>query len=464
MPKLIVAVLISLLVMGSVLAQDTTSNFDEFQFQHVAVIRAYPAVDNNGRRVVFYSENEQITVDFPAGLTRAIVIAEIPLLTLPNPESSFILLEFVAEPQGYRTWIADSTSRTIKPVETPCPINDLSYEEQWVYLSLGDQTFLCNKITGVMSPPLPDNLEWGYTGYGSVDVPDMSPDGRFVLLRGAFDLGNRYGWRVYSYEVGSQTFRTLGELGGFGEPQVRFLAWLTPTQFVMLADDMPEWSSRNFHLGDASKQDSLHFALSKLRFLPRIVPDPLSFEDMQAVFHDGPTPGPCFLEVYDVATRRAATYDTGSLCEYGVIIPDGSGDRLYRAVYPEAALVRFNHVTGTRRNLFAGEIEAIGAVSPDGQLVQIALGNNGIVDSDQDPDANFGYAIEPTEYTLMDLNNGTFLGRVPASATWLSPTQLFDETESLQCGRRWCECRANAWGNSAGTAPFQIAAAEDELQ
>jgi hypothetical protein len=123
----------------------------------------------------------------------------------------------------------------------------------------------------------------------------------------------------------------------------------------------------------------------------------------------------------------SVTYPMSTLCDYGVVIPDGTGDRLYQAMYPSAGLVRYNHVTGERHHIFVGEVERLGSVSPRGTYARIGLGGSGIIDKIQDSSDDFD---DPKDWPLViRLSDGAFMGYVPSDAIWLSDQHLwYDRT------------------------------------
>jgi hypothetical protein len=117
----------------------------------------------------------------------------------------------------------------------------------------------------------------------------------------------------------------------------------------------------------------------------------------------------------------------GSLCEVGVEITDGSGDFLYRSMFP-TALVRYNFHTGARDHLYVGEIEALGTVSPDGHHALIALDDNGQIDSYQQTYLERIETFTPTSYHVFNLNTQTIIGEVSGLTNWLGSSHLYDRT------------------------------------
>jgi hypothetical protein len=402
----------------------------------VELVEVYPVADNIARTFSIYQDDIWLTLNYPDDFSEAAFRGyRRPAVTLPDlsqpPNGVFILLEVTIanDMHIHSPWIVDFANRRFDEMENFCQLTYFDFENPWVYLEQDENVFLCNWRTGETSPLLPVQMTWGESDYGGIDQPDLSPDGRYLVMRGFFsdETTHTYHTRIYSYEIETQTIRFIGIISRFYD-FIGFGGWSNAPGFAIVGSYMPEWMPSDSYRGDASISGSLEQPTSASKQIPiRRVLDPPGFEKMYAVMSDGASLGPCFIQFYDAETEQRTDYDTGDLCEYGLIIPDGSGDQLYRSIFPNAAVVRFNYHTGTRRSLFIGEVELIRDISPDGRFAFIALGNSGIVDSHQEPDLNFGFEITPTEYVIMDLQNGHISNRVPASTKWLSTTYLYDE-------------------------------------
>lgn len=432
MLKKALVVLWFLTAASTILAQTTLPHPATIFDDSVTILQVHPVVDNVQRTLTLYQDDAWQTIPYPNYLTeidepRVHRVDGIWPSIFQRPDQSYIFLEPEHDEVERRTWVTNPEYTRLHTISLPCGEDTtLSQGNSWIYTSIGEETYLCNGITSEVSPPLPEpGGSWGYTGYSLVDQPDMSPDGRYLILRGAL-TGNNYGDRFYSYEIETRTFRVIGEVRGFFD-HIGFSYWLSPSYFVVTARDMPEWSTTFQYVGNAGEINSLQSAISMLRFFPCPVYDPPGLEVMYAVMGDGQTAGPCFINFYDAETGQTRPYDTGALCEYGIPIPDGSGDQLFRAIYPSAVVVRYNVFTGTRQNLYVGEVETLGPVAPDGSRGLIALDDSGVVDTDQDPEFNFGVELEPTEYVVMDLDNGDILGSVPADVEWLTASYLYNQ-------------------------------------
>lgn len=305
-----------------------------------------------------------------------------------------------------------------------CHTTTFDLDRPWVFASVGDDVILCNWITGEVSPPLPHPLGLDSTDEISQYPPGVSPDGRYLVF-GAGIYPEPYS--RYSYDTETHTPRLMGTITERYD-EIREFGWLTPTHFFLIYSDMPEWSQQDVYVADVTAINSLHYVISRTRYRPVRMSDPPGFQEMAAAMQDGWHNGPCILEIYDATTDKTSHHDTGDLCEYGIPIPDGSGDQLFRAIYPNARVVRFNVYTGVQRSLFTGEVETLGAVSPDGRWGLIGLGDSGVIDTHHDAHYEFGMILPPREYVVMDLETGEIVGRVPAEAVWIDGTHLHDGT------------------------------------
>lgn len=294
----------------------------------------------------------------------------------------------------------------------------------WVFIRLGDAIVLCNWLTREVSPPLPHPLGLDSIGELSQYLPRISPDGRYLVFGAGIHPEPYY---YYSYDTATYTPRLMGRITERYD-EFREFGWLTPTHFFMIYSDMPQWSSQDVYVADVTAINSLHYVISRTGYRPVQTTNPPGFQQMSAAMNDGWHHGPCILEIYDVTTDKISQYDTGDLCEYGIPIPDGSGDQLFRAIYPNARVVRFNIYTGVQRSLFTGEVETLGAVSPDGRWGLVGLGDSGVIDTHHDAHYEFGVILPPSQYVIMDLTDGNIIGRVPAEAVWIDQTHLHDQT------------------------------------
>jgi hypothetical protein len=313
----------------------------------------------------------------------------------------------------------------------------------WVFTRDDEGWRLCSIVTGERSELIgnPDTS----SDFGYPVLPAISPDGNWAVYMEYDDSQGYPAIRhFYSYNLNSDEILSLGSIRPQFSESVTIARWIDSTHFVVTMSEMPEWSTRWIYVGNAAQSDSLDYAAAMLRFSPRILLDPPSVEGLDAAMLDGPSAGPCFLEHYDVQTREHILYDTGDLCEYGIPIPDGSGDRLYLALEPSVTLTRFNFRTGHRSNLFSGEIETIHSVSPGGRYAVLGIGDDGVVEMSQDPNPNWSicnmvdmYPDECLEryvhvYPVVDLTTGELIREFPESGVWITDdTILVEDAQQL---------------------------------
>jgi hypothetical protein len=420
----------------------------------VVILTVHPIIDNAARTLWVYVNDAWRAIAYPdALLALESDSAYEALPMIQRADSLYLALETRADAPGRQVWLADPARAQLEAINAPCNTETFSFSYPWVYLDAEGQAVLCNWTTGALSPPLPDDFDWRLAMMNG--LPTVSPDGRFVVLHSPIpgEAGQTIE-RFYSYEVESEQFRLMGEITDRVD-LIGVEGWLTPTIFLVMSENMPEWSMRQRYVGHADEADSLHFALRARRIPPRQAENPPELRAMPSVLKDGSTPGPCLLHIYDATTRQVSTHDTGALCEYGLPIPDGSGDELYRALYPAAEVVRYNVRAGIGRTLFRGEVERLGEISPGGGYALIVLGHNGVVDRPHDmsewDDPNYPTEALDLHEVVIDLETGALLGRLPAEARWVGEGVLFDDAQRY---------RVEAGGLSVKPLPGAVLLAE----
>jgi hypothetical protein len=420
----------------------------------VEVLYTYPAFDDPHRTLYLYRDGDWQSYPYPdeldttsfeeAGWDRPLFYA------FERPDATWLIVQ--RDPDmlfgGFYniSWTFDPTNGVFRRIIPPCDATEETMSawvnmepifltergpvpNPWVYAEENGQTILCSMLTEEKSVPLPGNVVTG-SGYGiSPFLPDISPDAKMAVFMTYED--RRPPWyTIYSYDLDTQATIRLGTLYPHWSEDVWFGMWIDNTRSLLYVEAMGEWQWRNLYVGDATQPDSLGFAMRKFRFWPRLLAFPPRIENMDSVMEDGFSPRPCSLKIYDLTTRRYAEYTTGNLCDYGILIPDGTGDRLYRAVDPRASVVRYNVVTGQRQTLFTGEVERVRDVSPGGRYAVIGLGNNGLVDIGEDPTFGPGgypgLSIDDLEamfvdtHLIMDLSTGAWVAEFPAFGAWFS--------------------------------------------
>lgn len=290
---------------------------------------------------------------------------------------------------------------------------------------LEGRRYICNPLTGELSPPYPSSLV-------SIFESDLSPDGRYYLLLSCTskDRHSNPPAIAYSYELATGDWRYLGEWQPNYVEYPR-LEWITDTDFMYVMDEMQEWSTNYIVIGDVTQEDSIQEGLGTKRFPPLVSQDPPGLEAHYAVRRDGHYfYSLCYEDFYDAVQNSIQTYRLDYLCEYGLPIPDGSGDMLFRRADPYGALVRRNLLLGTQQVLYRGAFESLGPVSPNGRwgLVQIAADRT--LDYELDESMSLPSSLLP--FQVMDLSTGVLLGEVPGHIVWLGDNTLLDGTTLYQ--------------------------------
>lgn len=424
-----------------VAAQDTPPIVHDVVFSDdVEFVSREPIVDNVNRKLSLFYNDAWITIPYPDALGGVSIIER-------RSEAIYWLFT------GAALWEADALTKTLAPIQSPCANEDSTIEwdapywggwlqeydlrTNWVYTRRGNDLFFCHLWTGELSAPLPPEFTHDYLSYDQAVF--LSPDARFLI--GLVEK-NYHNIRVYSYEIATHTFRRIGDTGMLPVPHINVRRWLDNTKFMLIADDSHEWSWRYAYVGDITQPNSLHFAAEQYRYSPRIVAEEATIETMtgftgEGFMREADGPDSCLLRVYDITTQAVTKYSIKDLCEFGLLIPDGSGDRLYRRVLPDgknAELVRINHVTGTSKRLFVGEVELLGdwngndLISPDGHYALIEIDDSGAINMPQGWMNFTARYYQPKKYHILDLTDGTLHGMIPYSSyiSWWSNTQLID--------------------------------------
>jgi hypothetical protein len=285
---------------------------------------------------------------------------------------------------------------------------------------LEDRRYICNPLTGELSPPYPSSLV-------SIFESDLSPDGRYYLLLShtSEDQRSNPPAIAYSYELATGDWRYLGEWQPNYVEYPR-LEWITDTDFMYVMDEMQEWSTNYIVIGDVTQENSIQEGLGTKRFPPLVSQDPPGLEAHYAVRSDGHYFYTlCYEDFYDAERNTIQMYRVDYLCEYGLPITDGSGDFLFRRADPYGALVRRNLLRGTQQVLYRGAFERLGPVSPNGRWGLIEIATDRTLDYELDDDFPPFYDVPPP-YQVMDLTNGTLMGEVPGGVFWLGAHTLLD--------------------------------------
>lgn len=284
----------------------------------------------------------------------------------------------------------------------PLEIADVE-EINWILFTdpdTGDQ-YLCKTATGERSPALPTGWEW-------YDISD-SPDGQWVAVF-AFPKVLDYQVHVFSYEVATGLLR---EIGSFVPDYNLFFQRWVGSQVLIGTSEMPEWFTRYIVIADAARVNSVEVAVARLRFWPSYFPNPPRYEFISGT--EGGSFSYCEWIIYDISTRVLTRRNLGSLCEPEI-------GRLTETAYyrdvsgpqaSQATLVRFNAVTGERKDLFIGEIEDVIWVSADEHYAILSLDNSGQIDLISYIPTDMGGSLYSANLSYVDLVSGEVLFSIP---------------------------------------------------
>lgn len=390
----------------------------------IQAITIHPVINHTDHTLSFYHDQAWLTFPNPDDITHNFSSI------VPYPDGTYLFQNL----QTQQVWQVDLETQTITPINTPCGADWLIFD--WVYATLDDTTLLCHQVTGQTSPPLPQQLNpstddalninqlvWGSPEFFSISTPKLSPTGDYLAL-----IASSEHIAIFSYHIETETLMLMGIINPWADT-IR-MNWLTPTQLMIDAGRLGTWTANHSYIADIT-QNTVKPIHSTVLNAIQPVAEPFGFikspHIITATTAQSVPFGICQIEFYDVATDRLTTYDMGSLCEVGVEITDGSGDFLYRSMFP-TALVRYNFHTGARAHLYVGEIEALGTVSPDGHHALIALDDNGHIDSYQQTYLERIETFTPTSYHVFNLNTQTFIGEVSGLTNWLGSSHLYAPT------------------------------------
>jgi WD40 repeat protein len=269
--------------------------------------------------------------------------------------------------------------------------------------------YLCFTETGELSPSIPEPslaVPCSYQRWKSVPT---SPDSRWVLI---FCTGIEFA--VYSYDTQLQQFLVLGRSTGDENHTLEVVRWLTGTEVILHSN--PSWSplSNAYYVVEVTRSESLEFIVADVYGAPRYYDEPPHLEWMPCEFTlCGPGPREDGLRYYDFTTHEFIVYPYIERANgVGDVIPDGSGDRLYRALNyrddypiftaPAATLIRFNYETLESTEIYTGEVEWVEGFSPDGRYAVLYVGHDNSIGSNlvlaesqgcYSPDGNASLAI-----------------------------------------------------------------------
>ena len=431
-----------LILSQAIQAQDASLVTTDIQLSdQMSLISVSPVPDDANRVMYVWHDHAWQTLSYPDGFEGAQVIptysetydyqyADGQTLRITLLKSGSYLIDSKSTDEiPSSTWLLDPQAMTLTRFYSRCldgvtptnEVNGSTDENYWPIIYTDTTAYFCNPVTGEHSGPLPRSLIWTNAW--------LSSDGRFLSFsREQKDKRSFEGviWYSYSYELATQTLRFLGDNAmPWNMYRFEYFGALTPTAFASAGAEMPEWSIWYAVATDYSRANSEQIVMTSTRFPPRAISDPPGLEFMPTAMGDGYESGPCALVVFNALTWETTAHTTGTLCDDGFVIPDGSGDRVYWALYPSSGIVRYNALTGVRKTLYVGDIEGLGSVSPHGRYARVDLDYTGF--ADYDPDDMYYYGeLERGSY-IMRLTDGAIMGIAPSDAEWVSDSHMLYE-------------------------------------
>jgi hypothetical protein len=440
---------------------------------HALLIAELPVLtpDDTARTLFYFdpTRKEWDSYPYPEGLDE---IGDPIYSSRARPDDTYLI-----NPRGFGwgqdviddVWVFDPTTGEFLQPGIACGVvKDFPGEGRWIIIEDHEPSLshLCFTETGQRSPAIP----------ATECLPQFrqpvvtAPNNEWVLL---FCGGLEF--TAFSYHIDTETFQYLGLSEPRENENVEIVRWIGKTTAVIHA--YPSWNppANLYYVADVDQTESLEFVAWDLYAAPLYYDDPPHLEWMPGEFsRAGPGEFEGGLRSYDFTQREWTVFpDVEGVYGVSDIIPDGTGDRLYRSLNhddsypyqsaPSATLIRFNYGTGERRELFTGKVEWVDSFSPGGRYAVLYLGNNGVVVNNErlaenqraySPDGNAEIAVfdlitnsivyqatgdawEPYGYNPFNL---FYSGKNPLPVTWINPDTFFiqgvngDHHEVIQMG------------------------------
>lgn len=296
---------------------------------------------------------------------------------------------------------------------------------RWLILAENEETgpsYLCFTETGEISPPIPTPAEYPTCLRGMFRWIEMSPDKRFVVfVCGIF--GDASPSAIYSYDREERIFHQLSAEWGYMSEAIGVKMWLDDVTAVMYFQVFQNSQRESYSIVDVTQDHSEYVADGHYLFT-----NPVRVESFYCEFTSCGPGGPYALHSYDLTERALTIYPViERINGLSLIIPDGTGDRLYRALeyekagdseyIPHASLLRFNYETGQIQEILTGGIEWIDSVSPDGRYVALYWRRDGKLNNN----LTLGYRMAGYEadltatYAIVDLTTNNIVFDAPGA-------------------------------------------------
>jgi hypothetical protein len=411
----------------------------------VEVVETLPILnaDNNARMLWYFdpAEMEWRGYAYP----EEIEAEEYPPVILQRSDGTYAISEEgfygFSEFAPEAIWILNpDTGEMTHPEEACGRMKDLPNEGIWIIYENPDDGlyYLCFTETGELSDPIPNNIQSDLCGEYWRRPTVVSPDSKWVVFTDcAFDPNPV---AIYAYETATRQFRFLGNGAEVDNEIVEIERWLDNSTPIIFFSAIRNPSYHSIYVADLTQVNSAQLVARVLSFLdadywPSYYDDPPRYEWVPSE-HDRNRPDgrdqdlhpSCQLHSFDLQTRTETVYPPISgVCGEGTVIPDGSGDRLYRSVntpapgYPvpsaTATIIRFNPATSKRDELYTGEIEWLDGLSPSGTYAVFVTDDSGGVDVGESFTWSQNYVwwewIPSPRYALFDLTSNEFVPDAP---------------------------------------------------
>jgi hypothetical protein len=393
MKRMVLALLVGglVLVTGTIRAQgpDLPPVLDprDVFTEAVEVVETLPILNvDNAARLAYYfdpSTNAWAAYPYPDGLlaTKSFEARGDGTYLLGAPYVSAFSMPDEA-------WIFDPARGTFSHPQEACgQIQALAGEGKWrLYQFPGDGLWhLCFTETGEMLPPLPGDMQPD-VGFSPDYRTSISPSGDWIV----FVVG---GFAIYAYEVVSGSVHDLGALenysgfyGGISVPR-----WADNTHPIIqgvIYHYNPEFYT---YVADVTLPGSMRGIADGAPGIVTYFDDPPRYEwvpgehRLNSSVAEKSGSDQCRIHAFFLETLEETVYpEIPNVCGLGTIVPDGSGDRLYRSVRElgtgtytyTATLIRFNPETGQSSGLLTGPLVWLDDITADGHYAILLMGSS----------------------------------------------------------------------------------------
>jgi hypothetical protein len=251
-------------------------------------------------------------------------------------------------------------------------------EGEWVIFSSKDKTYICNTETGQTSAPL-SSIAWGPTP-ALLNAPSLSTDNRWLVFTPYYSLS------IFAYDFVESKLTLLGTMPSTSPyfhmeyPQIN---WMDEHR-IGIENATLNYTDDHFYLfrADVMLPDSLQLLYHVNDFNVAKLDNPLRYQWVGrptegASLSDLPLGAEdCLFYEYEPMSDITRSVDVPGVCSLGMIIPDGSGDRLAAGVSltdQSPILIRFDVQSGKKEEIHVDHLSWLNSISPDGRYVIVAV-------------------------------------------------------------------------------------------